>query len=1012
MTRKGRAWTVALAILGVWWIVWFILGDDGNDAGKAGNATTSEETNSSRSDETEAVASTSVDASQDGAGDEQHLDRGNFVGTVRLVGPAGEPVGGVVELIEVDEDFMTHFATVARIGKALYAESIVQEAKVSAADGILSITADGNRADFIIVLAPGYSPFLAEWNSVTGDREYELTPALPIEVSVLTEDGAPIKDAQVWSRWTGTFDQNESAPLIDRFRPRFYQGVDTTDEDGHVTLTSTFPGWSTELFVRPGDLWATVVRTAESGQSIEILCPDGFMVTGKVTVNGKPPTKEVQLKATVHQGDQYWMLESGRVKEDGEYHITGIPWGYHAYQVEALGAGLANQTAEIFMPPVGGVVQLDFAMQAGWGGKLLLKDPWGEPIADGRIKFVAEGQRSHMYGYNTAEDGLVEFPPAFTHGDPWWLNLRLGDDLYVRLDEPFTPDEEMEITVTNLARIRELIIPDDLLKSASISDVTWKGLSSQSWGTAAWSSETAADTLLASGNASLDIALSDGRRFSQPIVLAPGFDGPIDVDLQPATLRFELPNDPPAYVGLTNQDGVAVFEQDGVTGEVSIPIWMGNFSLLVMWPETAREFPLVRIEQPELHLGKIEAAGAGFIEGLVSDADGNPVQWADVYLTSSSGFSSQFSRTGTDGVFVFFDVPLGKYYLLCDTSANLGSHQTTVVQDLVITPDRLNQQVFIEVPFGKNGAVKLSCGGEWAFNSHAILSTATQSSSASLHGDGTASLSALPVSGWLGVAQVLDGQVRAQAMAVAAGPGDYTMPAAADRTTRIHFVDEYGQSWKHLVIRLELRQHPVTKRPTLNDDGSLTAITNPEAPWSLLVCDLSGQTHRFELAAMGADQQLVIPRNVSGRSMVIMNEEGSPIPWATLQSPSKSSVFPADHAGEAIVPGDFDGDLIAAAPGYLACWVNPSADSIVLPQQIDGVQVQLPTGTTNLSWTHDSGFISIWPSGLDLNQSQKMVTLPPLHAAAYSFSALAKDGQVLATSKAKIAQNDQVVALK
>lgn len=1017
MAGTAKAGIVALITLALTLLAWswFSNEDPATTSGTNASTPTAES-----SDSGTATLETTAAASEEAAAptaeqpeSAQPIERREVVGKLRLTGHDGKAVGGRVELVKVNETFTTHFSTMARIGQAIYYDSIVQEALVEETDGSLAITADGNRADFLIVFADGFTPYLEEWKPITPgqDQVVELTPALPIAVTVLTNEGQPIEDAQVWYRWSGVFNQNESAPLLDRFRARFFQEVAATDKLGQAVLTSTFPEWSTEIFVRPGDLWATVVTAAEAGKPIEIRCPDGFMVSGAVTVNGKAPEQEVQLKATVHQGDQYWMLESGRAKEEGKYKIIGIPAGYPAYQIEAVGNGLANQTQEIFAPTSGSIVQLDFAMEQGHGGNLLLKDPWGEPIQSGRIKFVAEGDRNHMYGYDSDANGLIELPPSFRKGESWWLNLRLGDNLYLRLMDAFQVGESSEVSVPNLARITEVKIDKDLLDNATVNSVTWNGLSSQSWGSVTWNPQTGGSPLLASGSAALEITLTNGRHFRQPVVLPPGARDSISVNALPTTLTFELPEAPAAYVSITDQHGATVFEEDELSGQVSVPLWQGNFSLVAIWPETAREIPLVRIQFTDVDLGRIEATASGFVEGVVEDSNGNPVQWAELNFTSISGYSSQFFRTDADGRFAFFDLPLGQYYILYDTSQSYGSQSATMIEKVTVTADRLHQNITLQIPAGAK-RVRLTCDNSWAFNAFAILATAQASTHAEVRSQGPTLIAAQSQPGWLGVAQILDGQIRALAMQVAAGPGEYSLPSTSMRTSTLHFVDELGQPWSQLLLRLELVGHPLIRRPTVDSTGALTVTANPSAPWSLQVCAPSGQALYFDLASLGSDETLTIPQEIVGNQITVQNEAGDAIPWPTLQSADGSTVFPSDKDGQATIPSKYTSALVVSASGYLACWIaNPRATTTTLPKRIDGVQVQVPNGTKRLSWTSDSPYESLWAAELELAPGQNRAELPPFHKGSFTFSAFAADGTQLATTTAKVDHPGQMLTL-
>lgn len=1019
MAANAKTGVVALLVLALALLTWSWLDGENTTAKKATDTTdlSTETTDGGNSEKGNAAQDATKSIEEPAATTEAELEIGateiervEVVGKLRLVGPGGENVGGRVELVKVNETFTSHFSTMARIGIALYYDSIVQEAEVAEADGTLAITREGNAADFVIVFAPGYTPLLEKWLPVLAGQEQvvELTPSQPITVTVLTSAGQPIQDAEVWYRWAGIFDQNESAPLVDRFRTRFFQEKAITDTAGQVVLTSTFPEWETELFVRPGDFWATVVQQVEAGTAIEIRCPDAFLLQGAVTVNGKTPETEVQLKVTVHEGDQYWMLESGRAKEEGRYKITGIPAGYPAYQVEAMGEGFANLTKDFFSPKPGDVIAIDFAMQKGYGGSLLLKDPWGQPIPAGRIKFVAEGERNHIYGYNSDTNGVVELSVSFPKGETWWLNLRLGDDLFLRLPEPFEPGSTMEVTVPNLARITDFEIPEKLLGGATLEQVTWSGKSSQSWGTASWKPKEGASPFLASGSAHLAFTLSDGRQLQQAVVLAPGEQGRVVVDCLPTTLRFELPDSPPASVTLSTQDGKTVFDQEELAGQVSIPLTQGRYALVIFWPDASREIPLLHLNQTEVDLGKLHASATGYIEGLVQDSDGNPVQWADVHLTSTHGYSTQAWRTDTDGFFGFFDVPLGQYYILCDTGASYGSQSSTSIQNITVTENHLEQQVTIQIPSGAQDRVRLLCDRDWSFNTQAILATVASSSHAPVKSAGQTPLPAQTKSGWLGAAQILDGSVRAQAMEVPAGGGEYSLPAAAGRTSTLHFVDEFQQPWDHLLLRLELLGHPMTRRPTLDSNGTLFLTANAAAPWSLQVCAPNGQIETLDLAALGNDETIIIARETRGRAVVVKNESGNPIPWPSLQSADGSAVFPSDKDGRAVIPDSYRDAFVVSAPGYLACWfINSQAEAIVLPQRMDGVQLHLPKGATQLVWTSEAAFDSLWSNSVEVAAGEATASLPPMHAGRFQFTAFAADGTQLAERTFTVRESGQ-----
>lgn len=941
------------------------------------------------------------------------IQRGDFTNQLHVTDAQGNPVAGRVEFIKVDESFLTHFSTLARLGSAIYFDSIVQEGMTDLPDGILNLTAAGNQADFLVVLAPGFTPHLEEWEPLPPGNNFELTlsKAKAISVTVLTQDGQPIKDAEVWYRWTGIFNQNENAPLVDRFRTRFFQESVSTDANGLAVVTSTFPEWSTEIFVRPGDLWATVVQTVEAGSSVEIRCPNAFMVKGSVSAAGKPPDTEVQMKVTISQGDQYWLLESGRAKEEGKYQITGIPSGYPVYQIEAQGNGFANQTKTIFAPKPGETIALDFAMEQGFGGSIQLIDPWGMPLPKARLKLVAEGKRSSMYGYDSDDAGQVSLPPDFRKNETWLLNLRLGKELYLRLNKPFVVGESTEITVPNLAKISAIEIPPEILADATIDSVRWSGKSSQSWGASSWSEELAKTTLLASGSANLEIQLSDGRKIHQPIVLAPGSEGPVIVDRAPCTLHFALPANIPASVTLSNQDGVVVFEKDEISGPISIPLWQGNYALVVLWPETSREIPLISLDQQEVDLGPIEPLPSGYIEGIVQDSHGTPVQWADVRLTSTNGYNSQSWTTDVDGAFFFYDIPLGKYYLLCDTAQTHGIHGSTLIENIDVTAKQLEQQVTLDLVTDEKERVKLSCASPWAFNSFAILASVQASTHATIDSHGQATLSSQSDSAWLGVAQILDGEIMAQAMPIAAGPGDFTLPSTSMRTSNIHVIDEFGQPWQHLLIRLELNGHPLTRRPTLDASGSLKVRSDSTAPWSLQFASPSGQIFRFDLAALQSDETLTIPNKIRGREITVRNEDGDALPWPTVRLLHDSSSFPSDKYGRVTLPENLSQPLVVSANGYLPCLVRDSSGkTITLPHRLDGIQMHLPDDATKILWTNLSGFESLWENQMVVSPGHNPMALPPMAAGRFTFYAYNAQEVVIAEQEFVLREDGQVLA--
>jgi len=943
------------------------------------------------------------------------IEREGVSNQLRITDAEGNPVAGRVEFIQADESFLNYFSSLARLGSAIYFDSIVQEGMTELADGLFNLSAAGNQADFLVVLAPGFTPHLEEWEPLSPGKDFELTlsKAKAISITVLTQNGQPIKDAEVWYRWTGIFDQNENAPLVDRFRTRFFQESVITDPNGLAVVTSSFPEWSTEIFVRPGDLWATVVQTVEAGSSVVIRCPNAFMVKGSVSVAGKPPDTEVQMKVTIHQGDQYWLLESGRAKEEGKYQITGIPSGYPAYQIEAQGNGFANQTKTIFAPKPGETIALDFAMEQGFGGSIQLIDSWGMPLPNARLKLVAEGNRNSMYGYDSDDAGQVSLPPDFQKNETWLLNLRLGEELYLRLNKPFVVGESTEITVPNLAKISAVEIPQEILTDATIESVRWSGKSSQSWGAAWWSPESAETTLLASGSADLAIQLSDGRKIHQPIVLAPGSEGPVIVDRAPCTLRFALPTDTPASVTLSNQDGIVVFEREEVSGPISVPLWQGNYALVVLWPETSREVPLISLDQEDVDLGLIKPLPSGYIEGLVQDSRGAPVQWADVRLTSTNGYNSQSWTTDVDGAFFFYDIPLGKYYLLCDTAQTHGIHSSTLIQEIDVTANQLEQQVTLDLVTDEKERVKLSCASLWAHNSIAILASHPTSTHATIDSHGQASLSSQSDPAWLGVAQILDGEILAQAMPIAAGPGDFTLPSAAMRTSNIHFIDELGQPWQHLLIRLELNGHPLTRRPTLDVSGSLKVRSDASAPWSLQIVSPSGQIFRFDLAALQSDETLTIPSKMRGHEVTVRNEDGKALPWPTVQLLHDSSSFPSDKNGRITLPENLTQAVVVSADGYLPCIVrNSSGKTITLPQRLDGIQMRLPNDATKILWTNHSGYESLWENQAVGSSGSNPIMLPPMAAGRFTFYAYNLQEVVIAEQEFVLRENGQVLVWK
>ncbi len=943
------------------------------------------------------------------------LERAATVGQLRLEGPGGEAVYGFVQLIEANQTFLDYMASMARIGEALYYDSILQEAELTESAPTLAITSEANQADFVIVSAPGYAPYLDAWKPIADDEEktLQLELAKPIAVTVLTADGQPIQDAEVWYRWRGIFDQNEKAPLLDRFRPRFFQDVVVTDAQGKAVITSTFPEDANELFVRPGDLWATQVVTGVAGKPIEIRCPDAFMITGTVLANGKPPEQEVFLKVTIHRGDQYWIMEGGRVKEEGKYKVTGIATGYPTYSIEALGQGYASVTREILSPAPGSTVHLDFALEQGCGGTIQIQDPWGHPIANGRIKFVAEGERNHMYGYNTQADGKVILPNCFSKHDNWWLNLRIGDNLYFRLPNLYHCGDSVSITLPNLAKITGIRIANALLGDATVKHVRWQGRSSQSWGTVDGLPSNEQPLLVASGAGSLQITLSDGRSFQQNLTLTPGWLGAVELSCQPATLRMELPADPPAYVEITDQNNALVFAQENLSGPVSIPLWRGNFGMVVIWPEQTREIPLISIRKQVLDLGKIEAANDGLVHGIVKDSNNQPVQWANLYLTSSNGFSSQNFITEEDGAFSFQNVPLGAYYLLCDTADSHGLEGTTWMQSLNLTADAPEKDLVVQLPVGESHQVAVETDLSWGCNAFAILATPSASAHAPIRSQGPTYLAAQAQNGWLGVAQILDGQTRAQAIEIPAGSGNYQMPAASFRHLDISFVDEQEQAWDSLLLRLQLFGHPCTRRLTLDSNGHLQLEVDRVAPWSIQVAAPSGLVRNYALAELEEHQTLVIPRAEEGSELAVINESGRPIPWPVLQSVDGAVVIPSNAKGFARIPDDYQRPLVISAPGYMPSWLeNPHQSTAVLPQRLDHIQVQVPTNTTKLQWQTNSPIVSLWQPEMPVRPGQTTVSLPPFHPAHFTFTAYDANGALLATTEASISKNGQTVVMR
>ena len=231
------------------------------------------------------------------------------------------------------------------------------------------------------------------------------------------------------------------------------------------------------------------------------------------------------------------------------------------------------------------------------------------------------------------------------------------------------------------------------------------------------------------------------------------------------------------------------------------------------------------------------------------------------------------------------------------------------------------------------------------------------------------------------------------------------------RTSNIHFIDEHGQPWQHLLIRLELNGHPLTRRPTLDASGTLKVQSDATAPWSLQIASPSGEIFRFDLVALQSDETLTIPSKMRGREITVRNENGDALPWPTVQILHDSSSFPSDKNGRVTLPENLTQPLVVSANGYLPCLVRDSSGkTIILPQRLDGIQMHFPDDATKIRRTNLSGFESLWENQEVVSPAHNPVELPPMAGGRFTFYVYNEQEVLIAEQKFILRESGQALA--
>ena len=924
------------------------------------------------------LTSTEVVAQEGGAPEQAPSIQRLTDGFLLLEDPQGNQVQGRSILVAEDETMLGWMAIPGRVGSAIYHESILQEGESIPGTEGLPISEVGNHADLHFVIAEGYEPIVEAWEPIAAGETHRttLTPVEPIRVRVQNPDGDPIPGAEVWVRWIGELTLNEGGTTLERLHGRHYQEAVITDEKGETTVDVCFPGKANSLFVRPGDAFASQQVVCSSGEEVVITCETAFAIKGKVTIDGQLPDREVRLMAMLPIGESFSFLESARAKEEGRYSIGGVLTGYPTVLVQAMGEDLAMQMRHIPGGEPGEVIEIDFDMKPGLGGELLVNDAWGSPLPGATVQLVGEGDQRHVYLYEANEGGKVTLPVAFPLESQYWMELGFSG-MTMRLPEDFQAGDELVLQARNQARITSVQLTPDLLGEASLSNLIWRSREPMAGGEASWESSTETSPVLVAGRGSLTATLSDGRQFTMGTYLEPGSQDPLVFDVQPAILRFQVPDGIVVSVYLFDQLGNYLFGGEGLEGPVEVPCWEGEFSLGIYWEDGSFIRPGIHVPSEGRDLGMLGLGNAGAVYGTVRDEAGSPIGWCDVVISSHDGYYYFDGVSDLDGSYFMGGLPLGEYYLYASSHTYHGGEGESRIQQFAITA--AEPEVHLEVVMGAaegHLSVRHETGPVGGMEILLVTPSGVQFREASP--TGTSQLPAQPMPGWVGAVHAQGTNVRVSSAPVQAGPGAVVLPEFSSQFREVKVVDEHGAPRLDMILRIELAGNPPTGRLAPDGDGALHFSVTGDGPLALYARDGLGMSHTIPLDEAMAVGRFVVPRELPSRLIHVVDTTGKAIPRARAMDDGLQDVFRADHEGQILVPVKYDW-MIVDARGFLPVWVGPDHQGVVdLPPARAGVKLVLPEGGASLTLDYLHAERSAVATEIRLSSAQREVILPPI----------------------------------
>lgn len=907
-------------------------------------------------------------------------------------------------LVKVNEELESRMSTFARVGQSLWGNACVFEYFNEAAPGAIAIPSNLPAADFVMAFAEGYAPYLSIWEPLNAGQSIDITldSVEPIKVKITDPNGNPLEGAQAWINYGGTFNHSNASGILSQLKQRFFQQGYETDENGEVTIPTCFEGPHNEILFVPGALWGSEVFLAESGDSLNYVALPGFALKGRVTLNHKTPDREIFVKVYDRNEGGFSQLTSGRVQEDGSYTVEGILVLPGAVDISATGDGIALNFHTIVNPPVNGVVTFDLDLELGAGGSLRLTTPWGEPIVDAKVKLRRSKEQPMPFSYRTDESGLIEFPMSFPKDDSFRISVQI-DDLIFTPSDLFASGKDHDVVIPNLATIDEVTLDSEILGDATLTTLYWIPFNSVSKGYAGWQGAKNTSPLLAAGNGSLRMGVSDGRWFGKTLFLEEGESQSVDLGLTPATILCDVGSSL-ARVRLVSADGAFAFEAKDVSGAIEIPCWQGNFFLHVWWEGEALTIPPFQVVSPVLDLGALQAGQLHDLYGTVTYADGRPAENANVSLFGLYGADGRSAHSDENGDFTLTQIQEGRHHLIC-SAPSLGSFATTVTSTVIVShgfpPPSLD--VILPLAATDGEVIGLSKNFNTGANIGFLISAGTLQSK-EITSSHSFSFSAQATQSWLGAFHSSGTQTFAFAKRISEGPGHFDLSTLNGTDFMLSLVDEFQTPHRDLLVRLELDGESMPSRITLDQSGSHRFTLNAELPWEFSIRTHTGYERRIALAELNG-QPIVIPRSEQMRKVRATEQDGSSIVRFSVQDSEGRLFFSCKAQGIVEVPVSCTADLFATAPGKIPCWINGGAavETVVLPDAITGLSVEVAAGlngAASLQWRSDIDCASVWGrDGLEATTPGATVGLPPIPAGGLKLEILNVNGAVLATKR-------------